>query len=102
MSRWQELARRAAYPPKVIVAVDRIAGRSVKLKDRRDNLAHGTFLGSPESPIYVKTKGGRVVELEDAAADLAGLRCLACQIGTTAADLLWVQASLNQLFDGRP
>ena len=102
LTRWRELARIAAFPQKMITSVDRIAGRSVKLKDRRDTLAHGTFLGSPESPIYVKTKGDRIVELKDAAAELAGLRSLACDIGKTAADLLRVQASLNQLFDGRP
>jgi len=57
-TKWGELAAKAALPRKAIIAINRIAGQSAKTKLRRDNLAHGTFLGSAEGPIYLKTKGG--------------------------------------------
>jgi len=101
-TKWGELAAKAALPRKAIIAINRIAGQSAKTKLRRDNLAHGTFLGSAEGPIYVKTKGGRIVALNEAPADLGEMRSLASEIGNIAADLLRLQAALGRLFDDRP
>ena len=101
-AEWQSLAQRAALPRKALNALNRIAGQSAKIQCCRDALAHGAFLGSPEAPIYLRTKNGKVVGLDDTAANLSEMRSLACKIGDIAAELLQLQAFLAREFDDRP
>ena len=101
VTAWLTLAKRVYRDPIDIQAINRIAGQAVKIKDERDDIAHGTFVGKGPKLMFQVYREGKLIHIPDTFSTAAEIEDLACRISEIGADLMRHQDALDTRFRKR-
>lgn len=82
--------------------VNLIASKAITLKAERDEIAHGTFMGSGDTLQFAKFREGQLIDLPDKPATAADIEDLANRISLIGEVMMRPQAGLDRRYRKRP